>query len=552
MLRRLVLAISLMFAAVPALADGRYSADRYDARIEILDGGTIKVSETVIVRFESGSFTQFYRAVPVRRTDGIEILSVSMDGERLAQGTGPREFEVARSSDVRVTWHFPQTADSTRRFELTYLVHGVVRQESDADTLVWRILPTEHRYAIASSTVDVSIPTALTAKPVVDTHRVGDSQVQVSDRRIRIGATAIRSNGWLQASLPFARGSVVDAPPAWQRHEHDVNALAGTWMVSAAIVGLAGLALLLVVRQQYDPPPHDFSPSAHSLAPPDPLPPAIAGTLLTNGSPRLEHAMAGLFSLAERGIVRIDEQPRRLGQRQFAIARAPKTEPTSPYDERLLEILFSPEAHDGPVSLGKARNRLVRRFRTFKTALEPAMASAGLLDPDRQAVRRRFMQVAAGLLIAAGAAAIALSFVVGRFGPSLMLIPAALGLVGVAALICFAAHTPLSNDGVRRANEWRGFRQYLRDVARDRQPSPADAEVRRLLPYAIALGLAHSWSSYLKKHRGAVPAWFHAISAAGHDSAAAFSAFVGSGGTGAGGGHAGAGGGAGGGSSGAS
>ena len=236
-----------MFAAVPAFADGRYSADRYDARIEILDGGTIKVSETVTVRFESGSFTHFYRAVPVRRTDGIDIVSVSMDGERLVQGTGPREFEVARSSDVRVTWHFPQTADSTRTFEVTYLVHGVVRQEGDADMLVWRILPTEHRYAIASSTIDISIPTAPAAKPVVDTHRVGDSQVQVSDGRIGITAAAIRSNGWLEASLPFARGSVIDGPPAWQRHEHDVNALAGTWMVSAAILGLAGLALLFVV-----------------------------------------------------------------------------------------------------------------------------------------------------------------------------------------------------------------------------------------------------------------------------------------------------------------
>lgn len=551
MLRRLVLAISLLFAAAPAVAEGRYSADRYDARIEILDGGTIKVSEIVTLRFESGSFTQFYRAVPVRQTDGIEIVSVSMDGERLTQGTGPRQFDIARSSDVRVTWHFPKTADSTRTFELTYLVHGVVRQESDADMLVWHILPTEHRYAVASSTADFSIPTAPAAKPVVDTHRVGDSQVQVSERHIRIAATAIRSNGWLEASLPFARGSLIDAPPAWQRHEHDVNALAGTWMVSAAIVGLAGLALLFVVRQQYDPPPHDFSSSARAMAPPDTLPPVIAGTLLTNGSPRLEHAMAALFSLAERGMVRIDEQPRRLGQRQFAIARARTTQPSSPYDEKLLEIIFSTEAHGGPVSLGNARNRLVRKFRTFKAALEPAMAAAGLLDLDRQAVRRRFMQVAAGCLILAGAAAIALSFVVDRFGPSLMLIPAALGLVGVAALISFAAHTPLSNDGVRRAHEWRGFRQYLRDVARDRQPSPADAEVRRLLPYAIALGLAHSWSSYLKKHRAAVPAWFHTISATGHDSSVAFSAFVGSGGTGAG-GHAGAGGGAGGGSSGAS
>src|SRR4051812_8500419 len=261
MLRRLVFAISLLFAAASAFADGRYSADRYDSRIEILDGGTIKVSETVTLRVDSGTFTQFYRAVPVRRTDGIEIVSVGLDGERLTQGTGPGQFEISGSSNVRVTWHFPQTADSTRTFELSYLVHGVVRQEIDADILVWRALPTEHRYDIESSTVDISVPTAPAGTPIVDTHRVGGSQIQVSDRRVRIAARAIRSNGWLEATVPVARGSLIDAPPAWQRHEHDVNALAGTWMLSAAIVGLAGLALLVVVRRQYDPPPHDFSPS---------------------------------------------------------------------------------------------------------------------------------------------------------------------------------------------------------------------------------------------------------------------------------------------------
>jgi predicted membrane protein DUF2207 len=552
MLTRLALAVLLVFAASAARADGRYSADRYDSRIEVLDGGTIRVTETIAVRFESGTFTQFYRAVPVRRTDGIEIITASMDGERLPPGTGPRQVEVSGSSNVRVTWHFPQTSGSTRTFELTYLVHGVVRQEADGDLLAWRILPTEHRYPIASSTADLLIPVAPAAIPAVDTHRVDDSKFQVSDRHLRITTTAIRSNGWVETSVHFPRGSVVDAPPAWQRHQQDVNALAGTWIASAAIIALAGLTLLFVVRQQYDPPPHDFSPSARTVILPDRLPPVMAGTLLTNGSPRLEQAMAGLFSLAERGVVRIDEQPRRLGQRQFALTRVPSAESLSPYDEKLVEIIFSPDSHAGAVSLGKARNRLVRQFRKFKTALEPAMSSAGLLDPDRQAVRRRFAQVAGGSLIAAGIAAVALATLVERFGAWPMLIAGALALVGFVGLISFAAHTPLSNDGVRRADRWREFRQYLRDVARDRQPSPAEAAIRELLPYAIALGLAQSWSSYLKKHRNAVPAWFRAMSATSNDSAIAFSVFVGSGGTGAGSAHGAAGGAAGGGASGAS
>jgi len=119
---------------------------------------------------------------------------------------------------------------------------------------------------------------------------------------------------------------------------------------------------------------------------------------------------------------------------------------------------------------------------------------------------------------------------------------------------CYAAHTPLSNDGVRRAAEWRGFRRYLRDLARDRQPSPGDAVIRQLLPFAIALGIAHGWSAYLKRHRSAAPAWFRASSDGSHNSAIAFSAFVASGGSGAGahGGHGGASAAAGGGASGAS
>jgi hypothetical protein len=96
------------------------------------------------------------------------------------------------------------------------------------------------------------------------------------------------------------------------------------------------------------------------------------------------------------------------------------------------------------------------------------------------------------------------------------------------------------------------FTQFYRAIPVRRTDGIEIVSVSMDGDYAIALGLAQSWSSYLKKHRAAMPAWFHAISAAGHDSAAAFSAFVGSGGTGAGGGHRGARSGAGGGSSGAS
>src|SRR6476646_1463575 len=201
MLMRLAIAVLISLVATPAMADGRYSADRYDSRIEVLDGGTMRVTETIALRFETGTFTQFFRAIPVRMTDGIEIVSASMDGRSMAEGKGPGQFERSGSSTVRVTWRFAPTPPSTHTFDLVYLVHGVVRREENADVLAWRILPTEHRYHIASSTADIYLPAQPARSPMREARRVGEWSLEVNDRHIRITANDIRGNGWLETSV---------------------------------------------------------------------------------------------------------------------------------------------------------------------------------------------------------------------------------------------------------------------------------------------------------------------------------------------------------------
>ncbi len=543
-------ALVLLLAAAPAIAAGRYSVDRYDSRLELLEDGALRVIETITIQFETGSFSQFYRAIPRRLNDGIEILSASMDGTSMPIGSGSGHLEISGSSNVRVTWRFAVTAPASHTFEVTYVAHGTVRQEDDADVVAWNLLPSEHSYRIATSTADITLPESPSASPSIEVRRVGDSNVDVDGRHVRIDANTIRANGWVQVWIRLPPGAAIKTPPLWQQRQADIRRLSARWLYAAGILLVSGLASLFFVRQRYDSPPLE-SAVPWSAAPPDTLPPPIAGTLLTNGTPRLEQAMAALFALADRGELRIDEQSRMLG-RDFTITATPMKRPLAPYEERLLEIIFSGAHGANQITLGKARSRLVRHFRRFKAALEPEMISAGLLDDDRRTVRTRFVAIAIAALIAAGVSAIGLAFIANRFGGWPMLIPLSLALVGVAGLICYAAHTPLSNDGVRRAREWRGFRQYLRDIARDRQPSPGDAVIQRLLPFAVAFGIAHAWSGYLKRHRSAAPVWFRAVSDTSH-SGAAFSAFVASGGSGGGGGaHGGASAAAGGGASGAS
>jgi len=552
--RRIILSTVLLaaFAGVAHAKD--YSAERFDARIEVQRGGALRVTERVLVNFEAGTFTQFYREIPSRLTDGLEVVSASMDGVVLPAGDGPGQVEIRRSSRTRVTWRFPGVSGSAHLFELTYIARGVVRQSDDADVVAWRALPEQHAYRIDSSTIDITLPSEPIGRPSVELRRGGGSSVAIDGAEVRIQARDIRANGWAEVLVRLPRGSLIDAPPQWQQHELAVRGSARFWIIAATAVLGAGLLLIFGVRQSYDAPPREAGAATAGPALPDTLPPALAGALVANGRPRLEHAMGALFSLADRGELTIDEQPRTLGQRNFVVTRTGSGRPLAAHEQRALDIVFQGKQPERSVGLGKARGRLTRHFKKFRTVLEGELEAAGLMDEGRRDVRRKFLKIGIIALVAGGVGPVALSFMVDDYGPWPMLIPLACIVVGVTGLICHAAHTSLSNSAVRRAEYWRSFRRYLNDVAKDRQASPPDSTMRQWLPFAVATGLGPAWSTYLKKHRGGAPQWFRAVGDG--DSGLAFAAFVGAGGAGhPGGAHSAAGGGggaAGGGSSGAS
>ena len=544
-IRTLTLCALLLTAGTTA--EGKtYVAERYHSNVEVLRGGTLRVTETLTLRFEEGTFTHFFRSVPTRVTEGIEFVSASMDGQAFTAAEGPGHVAIERgSSRLRVTWRFLPVANSSRTFAWTYLVHGVVRQEENADVVGWKLLPTDHDYRIETAAADIVLPVPPSTPPAIETRRVGESSVSTGARRVRVEGRDIGKNGWIEARVRVPLGSIVDTAPGWQQRQDRARQLSGAWVLAGSVIFLAGLALLFRIRQGYDAPPEDLSPSPAWSAPPDTLPPALAGPLVTNGTATLEHAMAAVVALADQGEVRIEETSRSLGQRAFSITRTPTGRALTPVDERTLEIVFA--GRDGAettVTLAKARSRLMHHLRRFRAAVYPAMQEAGLLDEDRQAVRRQFLRAGFAALVAAGVLALAMAVagLPGQYSGWPLVMPAALGAVAIVAFIAHAAHTPLSNEGVRRSNQWRGFRRYLREVARDREVAPGDAAVRQLLPYAVGLGVAAAWSAYLKRHRSAAPTWFRAASADGANTGAAFAAFVSSGGSA--GGHAGGGGGA--------
>ena len=527
--RLLLAALFVTGAAAPVIAK-EYRADRFDVQIDVAQGGSLRITETIVFTFTEGTFREVFRVIPTGRTDGVEFVEAAMDGQVLSQGEKSGQVRVRRQNGLRIEWHFEPVANSTHTFRLTYLARGVVREDGQSDLLAWRALPNEHRYPIAASTIVINVPAPPQGELRVERQRVdGGARVTFADGRIVIDGTSIREDGWLQPEIRFARGDVLDALPAWQQRDRAQNAMMPTWLLIAAGTLIIGIGWLVLLRQGYDAPPPATSSPWTSVIPPDHTPPAIAAALAANGGPQIEHAMGALLTLAERGIVRISEQRGPLKQRDFLITSHGRPGALAPHEAAALDVIFAKHDPSTGVKLSKARAELTWHFLKFRDALKGEMQSEGLLDRGRQAHKRRYNRIGLIFLVLAAAAVVPVLATADRFGGWPFFVPLALALVGLASFIFAASETPLSNDGVRRAALWRGYQRHLR--------RPQDIEPRwggshsaeaRILPYAVALGLASAWSKFMKKRGVTTPAWFHAASE--HERGAAFAAFIASGG----------------------
>ncbi len=501
-------------------------AERFDSHIRVQADGTLEVTETVRFRFEGGTFTHVFRLIPRRRTDGIEIVSAEMDGQPLTFGKGTGQVEVRPGSPTRVEWKFAPRQDSTNIFVLRYIVRGVVQRASDVDLLQWRALPSEHDYRIQSSEVVIDYPAALRSEPRVASRRVAELNVVPGERSVRILAHGIGRNGWVEPSLQFDEGSVIAAVPAWQARQLRAAAAAPRWATAALIVFASGFILMLALRQRYESPPKDTWSPARADAPPDTLRPAIAGALTTNGSVAIQHAMATLFALADRGDITIVEEPRKWAQRQYALNRIATPRPKAPEEQALLNIVFRLKGqHVDTVTLAKARNNVTRRIRDFQSAVRSELQALGMLDADRMRSRRDFLGFSLALLLIGAMLCVPAIILTRTYEGWPFLVVGAVFVVAIVGFVFYGSLTPLSNEGVRRADHWRAYRKYLRDVARDRMHLTAESPAR-LLPYAVTLGLAGAWSKFVKLHPTGIPPWFHALASTGAGDDGGFPAFI--------------------------
>ncbi|MCL6432564.1 MAG: DUF2207 domain-containing protein [Anaerolineae bacterium] len=529
-----VLLVAVLCACRPAKS---YRAERFDVDIAVESGGAATITETVVFAFRNGPFTYVYREVPLRRTDGIEVLAAGEEGRAYAPGSGPGQYQVRqKGKSLRVTWRFDPTENAARTFVLAYRVRGLIRQEGVRNALRWAALPADHDYGITAAQVTVRLPEQV--GPVAGAEVLaGHGQVGVLGRNVSFLAEQVERDQPLTIAIWFPHGQIGGVPPLWQQRELAQAARAPLWIAGAGLIVVAAVGGAVWAWSRYGRVRVPGKVGAVT-APPDDLPPGLASALVHAGA-RPADIVATLFDLSRRGVLAVEAgEPAGLLRRRPSFAFRLRTLPEAlpPFEELTLWVAFAPRpegrlsraqraalaqpdraalervaAGSGAVPMERLGESLRAKHSLLERAYDAELYGRGLFDRGRDRIRGTWMAVGL-VLFGLGVGSIAVPVLWGElFGPWPLLVAGALILTGLGLVLLGSAASRRTEVGEQAARSWEAFRRHLRGMARGR-PRPEEAGLlEAYLPYALAFGLGPRWARQWQAAGVSVPAWFRTL-----------------------------------------
>lgn len=521
-----VLLVALALVPTDTFAAKDYRAERFDVTLVMEPGGAMVVTERIRFVFGDDTFTYVYRGLPSRRTDGVAVLDVAMDGRPFVPGDAPWQFEIDRKDNQRrVVWHFPEVRGSAHTFVLTYRVSGIVRFETAEDLLEWYALPTSHTYRIDCASIELHVPAgvALLQQPRVEP----PPQSVTGERPLRVERCGFaKDDSWLLRAR-FAPRSLVTAPNDWQRRAAKAARYMPVFLGLGGMILLAGVGGFIAFGLNHRSSVRN-DPTQRRTEPPDALPASLGAALAESGTAGWPSALATLFDLASRGIVRIEEVEAGsiFRKRDFVVKPGAPAASLRPSERALYDLLFIGKSGPGTSLKFSELTRVVtsaRRWKTFTSAVKGELTQQGFFDDARK--RTRNATTATGAITALAGLGLLIAAVpfLGEFGPAALVFGIVTGVAGLVGVGVGQSLTPLTDEALRRRARWQAYGRHLKDQAKAPGAGAyaTGQAFAAVLPAAVAFGAAAAWAKALEKSGVTVgPAWLKTLPDRGHPMAA--------------------------------
>jgi uncharacterized membrane protein YuzA (DUF378 family) len=507
-MRRALVGFALLVAIVwPGVAVAQRSparglhADRFDVELSLQPDGAVQVVETITFRFSGETFHEVERRIPTRFTDGLTGVEAWLDNQILREGRGEGQARIRhRPSDVRVLWQFSETTDTTHRYTLRYRAQGVLRLDNGRASLAWDVLPTRHRYGISEAQVIWRVPPGAIslAGPALEAEGWAWMREEQADGGTTWVArkSALAVDETARLTDEFDAATLAVGTPQWQVDEERARQFAPAFLVGAAVILVMGGGMIGMAVVRYHRPHAD----ARSLepAPRGSLPPAMATGILSN-RPRIgfRQQLATVFDLLARGRLILHETSSEgTGKKRTFEMEMPehgrRGAPLRPHEQTVLETL-RPHMTEGHLPLKGVQKQLLAGQRTFADAVRSEIREAGLVDGDRRAMAQGLAATGAIALLLGFVGFITFALVLPWLGDAALLVPSAVGVVGLAAVIAAESVPTFSQTGATLRAQWVARAAWIRAASRTTLTSDV---VDEWLPVAIGLGVGRAFTRH--------------------------------------------------------
>lgn len=520
-----LLVIGVMFVVFLLFADADSSTEaetktlewmRLDTEITVLPNGDLRIVETNVIEFTSGTFTFGYRDIDSSRLIGIADVLVTEQGRAL-----PVELSQTEEGYFRIRYEFEPARQEQRVFTVEYTARGATRYYDDGDEVFWAgVYADRNGFAVQASRLTVRLPDGATAidaqtyGPRAELRGQGESVV------VAESLAPIPSGDQFEIWVKFPHGLIAGSPPPWQTAYDDFRAYQRTAkpVVDLALLILAlltvsvGAPAALVLWHRRGRDPQVGMVAEYLTEPPADLSPGLAGALLDEKAD-MRDIVATLVDLCRRGVLRMSEAqtPGLFGIgtiRDWVFERGPQfAGKLDPHERELIRALDL-DLQDS-VSLSSFKDVFYKSVPGIQSALYDKLVSAGLYARRPDTVRSRSMApgivalviglvsfVITGILAAEGitATGVALSI--------------AITLVGVVWIVVGANMPARTRKGAEMRQRVDAFKRYLDNMERYTDLKTATDQFDRYLPFAVAFGIDRSWMRKFAAIDTPAPTWY--------------------------------------------
>ncbi|MFC2077370.1 DUF2207 domain-containing protein [Candidatus Bipolaricaulota bacterium] len=519
MSRALAVPCILLLTCVAAFASLR--VDHFDARLELLEDGTLLVEEQITVTF-STPHHGIERTIPVsyRLPSTGASLTISFD----LQDVGLDGADVQLVSKRRGRSQYLRLGDpnrtilGTHTYAIAYTLDRVLHFRDDHLQLYLNVTGNEWRVPIDRVTTTLRLPTSVDPGAVTSTHYVG-----YLGESTRAGAATVDPSGQLifeSGSLGPGEGLTIDLaiprdalpiqPPSVARR--------ALWFLDANKA--AALPIVVLVAMVFlwfkvgrDPRKGIIAPA---FAPPHGMHPGEVGVLIDDRID-LRDISAMVVGLAVNGHLRIeevrDDDPGLLDKAKDRLGRSSPldyrfvrrerpTDDISDVEKLLLDAIFVEEQTEQ--TLSSLETSFYKHLPAIRSRLYGGLIERGYYASNPERTRGFYRSLGLFGLAAGVAAGVA-------FGS--LYLAAAVAASGLVILAFSPIMPRKTRKGARALEDVLGLARYIELAEVDRiefhdAPEKSPEVFERLLPYAIALNLTKIWTDRFEGLLDEPPDWY--------------------------------------------